>query len=156
MSGGRSSLLCLVALLLSASPGLAQRYTPPPPPASATIEVRQPADAELWFDGNATTQEGDRRIFTTPLLRPGRRYEYDVMARWRVGGQDVVQREQLVVRAGEVVTLQFPHPTRREAGLDHVSIQEIMPIATVPASRQPGPRRLPGHMSIVEFDEPRH
>ena len=110
----------------------------------------------MWFDGTATTQDGDRRTFTTPPLRLGLTYAYDVMARWHDGGQDLVRRERLVVRAGQSLTLQFVRPAQREAGLDHVSIREFVPGITAPAVAQPSPRRLPGHMSLVEIDEPRH
>ena len=43
-------------------------------PFTATVEVRVPADAELWFDGTAMAQTGDRRAFTTPALNPRRQH----------------------------------------------------------------------------------
>jgi len=151
MRTGRSAFSCVAGLLLSASSGLAQSYAPPPTiPTSATVEVRLPADAELWFDGHPTAQQGDRRTFTAPGLRPGLTYTYDVLARWHEGGQDVVRRERLLLRAGQALTLQFVRPARQEIGLDHVSIQEIVPPSR---SRKPSPaHRLPAHMSLVEFD----
>src|SRR5690348_17162108 len=96
-----SSLACLVAFLLTGPTAFAQDYAP----ASATIEVRLPTEAELWFDGNPTTQQGDKRTFTTPRLLPGTKYVYDVVVRWREGGTDVVRREQVFVRGGDVLTV---------------------------------------------------
>jgi uncharacterized protein (TIGR03000 family) len=153
MPAGRCALCCLAALLLTASACFAQRFAQPAPVAvSATVEVRLPDEAELWFDGSPTTQTGDRRVFTTPPLRPGLKYAYDVMVRWRDGGYDVVRRERLLVRAGEALTLEFVRPTRRDPGMDHVAISEIVPASTSPAARQPPPRRLPGHVSIIDIE----
>src|SRR5438876_2084622 len=52
-------------------------------PAPATVEVRLPAAAELFFDGAPTMQRGLVRRFVTPPLEPGWGYTYKVTARWQ-------------------------------------------------------------------------
>lgn len=74
----------------------------------ALIEVRCPPDAEILFDGEETRQRGtDRRLFTSPPLEPGKRYHYDVEARWNQDGRTVKKTHTVPVRAGQPVTVDF-------------------------------------------------
>jgi uncharacterized protein (TIGR03000 family) len=78
------------------------------PDYSAHITVTLPADAELWFNGTKMTNTGPERNFRSPELTPGRRYTYDVLARWKEHGQEVTQSRKIAVRAGGSVYLEFP------------------------------------------------
>ena len=70
------------------SPNYSVRYPVSPPLSAiadntARVEVRLPADAELWFEGQKTAQTGTDRSFHSPELQPGQDYVYNVRARWR-------------------------------------------------------------------------
>ncbi len=156
-AAGRVALVCLAGLL-ACGPCRAQ-YAP------AAVEVRLPAAAELWFDGVPAPSAGERRTFTTPPLRPGLRYRYEVQVRWHEGGRDVVRGEHVIVRAGDAVLVDFTRPGGEGGGLDHMAIRDIarppavgrvVPAAHDPAadvSVRPSARRpLPGHMAVLEFD----
>jgi uncharacterized protein (TIGR03000 family) len=71
-----------------------------PLPATAEIEVRVPADAELWFNGAKTRRTGAVRVFESPPLEPGANYTYDVKARWTEDGQEVERTLRVPVAAG--------------------------------------------------------
>jgi uncharacterized protein (TIGR03000 family) len=90
-----------------------------PAEAAAQIELRVPADAEVWIDGARTTQTGAVRRFVSPPLPPGREYSYEVRVGWKDAGREVTQSRRLAVRAGSLVPAAFPAPAgepRAEAG----------------------------------------
>lgn len=66
----------------------------------AYVVVKVPADAELWFDGKKTKATGTFRTFVTPKLETGRRYTYEVRARWREGDQEITRTRTARVEAG--------------------------------------------------------
>jgi uncharacterized protein (TIGR03000 family) len=74
----------------------------------AVVDVRVPADAEVWFDGGKTAQAGQDRVFRSPALKPGISYMYLVRAKWREGGSEVEQVQTVTVRSGERVRVAFP------------------------------------------------
>jgi uncharacterized protein (TIGR03000 family) len=78
-----------------------------PNPNSATMNVKVPAGAEIWFEGSKTGQTGTTRTFVSPPLEPGRGFTYDVRARWTENGKEVDQTRQVHVRAGEKVDVDF-------------------------------------------------
>jgi len=100
------------------SPG--ERQSPPYPSAAVTakrvaeldptahIAMRVPEEAEIWFDGVKTTSTGEFRAFQSPPLTPGRRYAYEVRARWGENGHEVTQTQKVTVSAGADVTIRFP------------------------------------------------
>ena len=71
------------------------------------IGVRVPANAEIWFNGEKTTQEGVFREFQTPPLKSGRDFGYDIRARWTENGREMDQTRHLTVRAGDRVMVNF-------------------------------------------------
>jgi len=71
--------------------------------APATIVVTLPADAELTFDGNATTSTSTRRVFTTPAIETGADYTYTLRA--RVG--EATQSRNVTVRGGATTNVSF-------------------------------------------------
>jgi len=62
----------------------------------AWIEIRVPTNAEIWFEGDKTSQMGNQRQFVSPPLDRGRKFTYDVRARWTDGNGKVVDRTQKV------------------------------------------------------------
>jgi uncharacterized protein (TIGR03000 family) len=81
----------------SAYPPQRQRQALKDAPAHLTVIV--PKDAELWFEGVKTSQQGTERHFVTPSLTPGERYSYEVKARWMQDGKPVEEVRTVHVRA---------------------------------------------------------
>jgi uncharacterized protein (TIGR03000 family) len=102
--------------------GAYERQNPPYPSAAAVakavaeldptayIAMRVPANAEVWFDGEKSASTGEFRTFRTPALAPGRRYTYEVRARWDENGREITQTQKVPVTAGADVTIDFPAP----------------------------------------------
>ena len=79
-----------------------------PSTATATIQVRVPPDAQLWFEGVRMNQAGDLRTFVSPPLQTGRTFTYYIRARWtNPDGQVVDQTGQVNVQAGQQLTVDF-------------------------------------------------
>lgn len=76
----------------------------------AYIEVRVPADAEIWLEGTRTKQVGTARTFVSPPLPPGQNFGYDLRVRWHEKGRSIEEKRTITVRAGQYVVLQFPAP----------------------------------------------
>ncbi len=91
-------------------PQLARLEPSPAPEGSdrASIEIRVPADAALWFDGYKSNQVGPVRKFSTPPLKRGQNYAYDIRARWTVNGAPVEQTRTVVIQPGERARVEFP------------------------------------------------
>jgi uncharacterized protein (TIGR03000 family) len=78
------------------------------------ISVIVPANAEVWFDQERTSQTGFVREFESPSVSPGRFYSYDIRARWPVGGRNVESVRHITVRAGDRTTVDFSRPPASE------------------------------------------
>jgi uncharacterized protein (TIGR03000 family) len=79
----------------------------PPDPNVAKLDVRVPADAEVWVEGHKTAQTGPDRVYLSPPLEPGREYLYDVRARWTEGEKPVDRTQTVRVRAGQRLPVAF-------------------------------------------------
>lgn len=93
-------------------PGYYAGYAPRPeyvvPANAALIEMRVPANAEVWFSGEKTQQSGEARSFVTPALEPGHNYAYRIKVTWTGAKGEKVEREKKVaVRPGARVNLNF-------------------------------------------------
>jgi len=75
---------------------------------AAHVTVNVPADARVWFEDTLTKSTGTVRRFDSPPLTPGERYTYQVRARWNDNGKEVTQTQQVEVRAGANVRVDFP------------------------------------------------
>src|SRR5262249_6246397 len=82
----------------------------PPRDGAAPLRLRVPADAELWFDGTKTRQTGPEREFASPVLEPGKTYNYTVMARWKEDGRPVERKRTLQVRADMWAAVDLTEP----------------------------------------------
>jgi uncharacterized protein (TIGR03000 family) len=90
------------------APSLGSATTSVHADAPATITLIAPASADVWFDEwkvPARTSE-----LTTPALKPGRKYTYQVRAAWWGHGRTVIETRDLTVTAGEHVRITFPSP----------------------------------------------
>ncbi len=79
-------------------------YYNPSQPTPATVEVRVPADAKVWFEDTLTTKTGNDRVFTTPPLVTGKTFYYEVKAQWMKDGKPV-EKTQLVQVSGGLRSL---------------------------------------------------
>jgi uncharacterized protein (TIGR03000 family) len=83
-------------------------YYPPAPPVdgnAARIRMSVPSGAQVWFDGEATSQTGPDREFVSPPLTPGREYVYHVRVRWEDNNKVVERKRDVTVHAGDRVNL---------------------------------------------------
>ena len=69
-----------------------------------------PSDADVFFDGSATTETGTERVFVTPALAVGQKFDYDIEAQWSANGQAVDQTRKVLVTAGANVRVDFTSP----------------------------------------------
>jgi uncharacterized protein (TIGR03000 family) len=82
-----------------------------PNPNAAMLQLRVPENAEVWFEGDKTSQTGSVRHFVSPSLEPGKTFTYDVRARWTdASGQPVDRTKQVKVQAGARVGVDFNRP----------------------------------------------
>jgi uncharacterized protein (TIGR03000 family) len=73
----------------------------------AIIDLLVPAQAEVWFDGQKTTQTGKVREFITPSLNPDKSYRYDIKVRWTTDGKEVIRKREVEVHAGDHLGVNF-------------------------------------------------
>ena len=77
----------------------------------AAMEVRVPATAELWFEGDKTSQTGALRHFVSPALQPNKTFNYTIRARWTDSAGKVIDRtKELKVQAGSRIGVDFNNP----------------------------------------------
>ncbi len=74
-------------------------------PNAVSINIRVPADAKVWFDGQSTRQQGTFRQFVSPPIQQGKDYTYDIKAQWNDNGKTVTKTKTVTVHAGERLTL---------------------------------------------------
>jgi uncharacterized protein (TIGR03000 family) len=81
---------------------------PAPAQQSASVIVRVPqADAKVWFDGSATSQQGMERAFHSPPLQPGGSYTYTIRSTWMDNGKTIERERNVQVQPGQTVTVDF-------------------------------------------------
>jgi len=105
-----------VATAGHAIPVLAQRSQPAEDiktaatsqPAPAQVTINLPADAKLFVDDVVCPLTSDTRSFSTPKLRQGQKYFYDVRAEVVRGGATVSETQRVVIEAGKQVSVTFP------------------------------------------------
>jgi uncharacterized protein (TIGR03000 family) len=93
-----------------------------PPPATdvptnapadnkAHIRLMVPAEAEVWIEGDKTSQSGTMREFVSPPLAPDNNYTYEIRAQWMENGKPVDQTRKVTVRAGALTVVDFTRPS---------------------------------------------
>ncbi len=73
---------------------------------TAVIDVRVPADAQVFVDGRPTQQRGTERLFHTPPLSPGT-FTYELQATWSANGTPTTVTRQVQVQAGRHAFVNF-------------------------------------------------
>jgi len=71
------------------------------------IDVRVPAEAQIWFDDDPTKQTGAERLFVSPRLTPGKYYEYQIRAQWNQNGKKLERTQRITFQAGDRIHLDF-------------------------------------------------
>jgi uncharacterized protein (TIGR03000 family) len=82
----------------------------PPKDDKAHLLVVVPENAELWFNGTKTKQTGKEREFVSPVLKPDKRYSYEVKASWQENGKTVEQVRKIPVQANDWKPVDFTKP----------------------------------------------
>ena len=73
--------------------------------AAGHIEARVPADAEVWFDGEKSSETGAVRRFESPPIAPGESVSVEVKVRKRGPLQDTDAIRHVTLRAGQRLTV---------------------------------------------------
>jgi uncharacterized protein (TIGR03000 family) len=66
-----------------------------------------PADAEVWVEGQKTTETGAVRLFESPPVTPGHKYLYRIRARWTDNGHPADEVRDITVFPGSNVDVDF-------------------------------------------------
>src|SRR5690606_38290506 len=85
------------------------------PPNCACVIVNVPPDAEVWMEGQRSSQSGTTRTFFSPPLPPNQTFVYQVRARWHEGAGRREQIHEVTVAAGHRIAVQFPLGREPEA-----------------------------------------
>jgi uncharacterized protein (TIGR03000 family) len=84
---------------------------PPPADGKARLLLLVPANAEVWFDGQPTSQAGTEREFASPVLTPNQVYTYSVRVRApKDDGRVNDETRRIQVRANDRWLVDFTRP----------------------------------------------
>lgn len=117
-------------------------------PNKAHILLRVPSNAQVTFEGQATTSQGTVRAYASPPIDPNKDFTYHVKAQWTQDGRPVTQERQVRVHAGRQARVDFMQAQGRqpaygaEPGMEN---EELIPpaergIAPAPGTRNDLPR----------------
>jgi uncharacterized protein (TIGR03000 family) len=68
----------------------------------ATLTLQFPAAAQVWLDGKKLTgSAAEERVLTSPVLRTGEKYTFNVKARWEKGGKTYEAKRAVALGAGD-------------------------------------------------------
>ncbi len=139
--------------------GVSQSYYPPMGQMQgatsanrAFIDVRVPANAQVFFDGSPTQQRGMERQFMTPPLERGSHYTYRVKAQWMQDGKKREATKTVQLTPGQTSNVNFLEPqnaheaqTGQQQSQQRQQPQQQQPQQRQPQQRQPQtpPRNLP-------------
>jgi uncharacterized protein (TIGR03000 family) len=76
------------------------------------IDVDVPSNAQVWFQGQKTSQTGTHREFESPTIARGRDFQYEIRVQWTDDGQTIKQTRHIDVRAGDHVEVSFRRPRK--------------------------------------------
>ena len=79
-------------------------------PAPATIVVALPTDAKLRIDNEATNSTGTSRVFQSPILNPGKEYQYTLKAEVVRDGKPIKAEQVVTVKAGQLTPVRLTLP----------------------------------------------
>jgi uncharacterized protein (TIGR03000 family) len=90
--------------------GQREEDMPAPTDNAVHLQVRVPANAEVWIGGAKTAQTGTLRQFKSPPLTPGKTYSYTIRARWVEDGRLEDQTREVLVSANAALLVDFLAP----------------------------------------------
>jgi uncharacterized protein (TIGR03000 family) len=105
-------------------PTSALGLVPPPPapaaPASSSdttahFRVEVPSDAVVWIEGEQMKQSGSLRQYGSTPLEAGKKYEYEIRARWTENGNSVERTKMVTFHAGDRLNVNFMPATGNAA-----------------------------------------
>ncbi|AMV23042.1 hypothetical protein VT84_01430 [Gemmata sp. SH-PL17] len=68
----------------------------------ATLALQFPAAAEVWLNGEKVEGEAsEERVLTSPILKQGEQYTFDVKARWAVNGKTYENIRTVTLGSGD-------------------------------------------------------
>jgi len=81
----------------------------------AYLRIVIPADkAEVWIQGEKSEQDRSSQDYVSPPLTMGKRYYYEVRARWTdANGKTVEGTREIPIYAGQPMTVDFGRSTQR-------------------------------------------
>ncbi|HEY7326736.1 MAG TPA: TIGR03000 domain-containing protein [Gemmataceae bacterium] len=95
--------------------GATPPQTQPPPDNAAHLQLVVPPNAEVVFNGDATTQTGATREFVSPPLTADKTYDYTILVRYTdANGKAVNDRRVIHVRANDWFRIDFTRPAPPE------------------------------------------
>jgi len=106
--------------------------------APVVITAIVPADAQIWFDGTATTQTGASRQFYSPPVGTGQNYVYRI----RIVAGDRDDTRRVSVRGGDRITLDFTGAEVRETRATPSATAAPFQLAATPSSPRKSFREL--------------
>jgi uncharacterized protein (TIGR03000 family) len=74
------------------------------------IVLHVPEAARVTINGQVTTSEGTRRLYTSPPLRGDTEYVYTIKVEVPHNGRTLTQTREVLVRAGKTTTATFDFP----------------------------------------------
>jgi uncharacterized protein (TIGR03000 family) len=133
--------LTVVALLATdrLAPALAQDEGTGSPAdgATATVTIIVPATAVVFVDGDRTKLTGTERRFTTPVLPAGRKFHYDILARWTDNGKTVERTRRVPVSAGANVRVSFVDDAKPDKPKEKGKVKDVQVVTSKPTKRVP-------------------
>src|SRR5262245_8130777 len=67
----------------------------------ATLTVQFPGPAEVWLNGKQMEGKEEERQLTSPILKPGQSYTFEVKARWGQNGKTYEAQRTVTLGPGE-------------------------------------------------------
>lgn len=77
---------------------------------AVVLELIVPPNAELWLNGERTTQRGAVRSFVTPPLTDNQEYAYEVRMRWLENGRTVDKTRRVNFKRGDLLVVDMSRP----------------------------------------------
>jgi uncharacterized protein (TIGR03000 family) len=68
---------------------------------SVALDIRVPANAEVWVNDSKIKQTGRSRTFTAPDLTSGQTYSYKVKGEWTDAGKKITREQTVEARPGQ-------------------------------------------------------
>ncbi len=91
--------------IVAPAPGLPVQSTDPGVALAnefpAVLTVQYPTPAEVWFNGNKLDGKAEEHQLTSPVLKPGETFTFDVKARWKVGEKTYESKRTVTLASGD-------------------------------------------------------